>query len=475
MFYQRISDARCPRLAILVCFTATLFASFCVTPTYAQESADILITGGHVFDTESGTFKANTGITVSKGRFVKVGADKGSAAKEKIQLKDSQDILPGLIDCHAHYNMTLFRKRREELKYMPLIYLANGATVTFSCGEYDPEGMLKLRKRIEAGEQIGPKLLTSGPYFGRVRPGWRRDKPEQEIRDEVDFWAKQGSAGFKAKAIDPDSLRVLIDQAHKHDLTVTGHLDSGFRGCVNPRDAITMGIDRIEHFLGGDAMPASQSAYRSLKDIKSGTPAFEKICKHFIDNDVFFDCTLSAYGYLGETTPETHEEYEYWIDEREFFTPHVQEIVKKRKPRKGMELYQAVYRAKQTTIADFHQAGGTITLGTDHNSNGNHLPGFGVHRELDALVRNGIPAADAIKIATINGARAFRIEKDYGSIEAGKVADLVIIEGNPIEKIRNTRNVQQVMRAGKIHDPKKLFEMAKGKIGPASADEEKDW
>ena len=436
----------------------------------SEDKADTIFKGGHYFDVATGEFKPNKSIAIRDGRFVEA-----SSAEKVIELGETQFVLPGLIDCHAHYNVKLIKKRREEFEFMPIVYLANGATVTFSCGEFDPESMMKLRKRIEAGEQIGPKLITSGPYFGRARPGWRVDKPEQEIRDEVDLWAKLGSGGFKAKSIDPDSLKVLIDQAHKHGLTVTGHLGSGFRNSVNPRDAVTMGIDRIEHFLGGDAMPDSTSAYKSLQNIQSGTPAFKKICQHFIDNDVVFDCTLTAYGYLGETTPETHEEYEYWIDERKFFTPHMQEVARNRPPMKGMEIYQRVYRAKQTTIADFHNAGGTISLGTDHVSNGNHLPGFGVHRELDALVRNGISESDALKIATINGARALKIDKDHGSIEVGKVADLVIIEGNPLEKIRNTRNVQTVVRAGKIFDAAKLLDMVKGKLGPASKDEEKAW
>ncbi len=441
-----------------------------------QQTVDTLIVGGKVFRTTEGKFAPNTGIAVQDGRFVKIGANrKDFQAEQTIELKDDQYILPGLIDCHAHYNVRLIRKRREEFKCMPILYLANGVTVTFSCGEFKPEAMYDLRKRIEGGEQLGPRLLNSGPYFGRARPGWRGQKPEQEIRDEVDFWAEKGVGGFKAKAIDPESLRILIDQAHKHGLTVTGHLDSGYRNSVNPRDAITMGIDRIEHFLGGDAMPDSQSAYASLQNIRSGTPEFKKITQHFVDYKTVFDATLTAYGYLGETTPETHEEYEYWIDEREFFTPHMQEIARNQKPMRGMEIYQRIYRAKQKTIADFHKSGGTITMGTDHVSNGNHVAGFGVHRELDAFVRNGIPPVDAIRIGTINGAKAFGIEKDHGSIDEGKVADLFVIEGNPLDNIRNTRNVQKIMRAGNLHDAKELLESVKGKLGPANEDEEKGW
>ena len=140
-----------------------------------------------------------------------------------------------------------------------------------------------------------------------------------------------------------------------------------------------------------------------------------------------------------------------------------------------MGIYQRIYDAKLKTIADFHKAGGMITLGTDHVSNGNHLPGFGVHREMDAMSRAGIPNADVLKIATINGAKAFKIDKDHGSIEAGKVADLVMVKGDPIKKIRNTRNVLKVMKAGKVYDAKKLLESVKGKLGPASAEEESDW
>ncbi len=452
-----------------------LFVLLIQSAVLAQEKVDTLVVGGHYFNTAESRFDSNTGIVINEGRFSKVAVEpKEFVAKKTVQLEETDYILPGLIDCHAHYNVRLIRRRREEFSVMPVIYLANGATVTFSCGEFDPDAMFKLRKRIESGEQVGPKLLNSGPYFGRARPGWGGGKTEQEIRDEVDFWAENGVGGFKAKAIDPDSLRVLIDQAHKHDLTVTGHLDSGFRNSVNPRDAISMGIDRIEHFLGGDAMPGSKSAYASLQSIKSGTPEYKKIVKHFIDNGTVFDATLTAYGYLG-IKPGVREEYGYWIDETQFFTPHMQEKTKSRKPMRGMELYQRIYDAKLETIADFHKAGGTITLGTDHVSNGNHLPGFGVHRELDALVRAGIPEVEALKIGTINGARAFRIEKDHGSIEAGKFADLVIVRGNPIDDIRNTRNVTTVIKQGQVYDAAELLESVKGKLGPANAEQEKHW
>ena len=454
------------------------------TPERAEPIAyDSVVIGGWVFDTSAGIFRRNQGIGIVDGRFdsLDAGSTKDRITRNQMvvsvpedritQLDDSQFILPGLVDCHAHYNVKLFKRRREEYRVMPVVYLANGTTVTFSCGEFDPDAMEGLRNRIESGEQIGPKLINSGPYFGRARPGRRRDKEESEIRAEVDHWAARGVGGFKAKQIAPRELAILIDQAHQHGLTVTGHLDSGFRDSVNPRDAIDMGIDRVEHFLGGDAMPSTKPAYDSLGGITSDMPEYRSIVRKFIERGTVFDATLTAYGYFGYEG----EEFDYWFDEQTLFTPYVQTDVKGREKEKANEQFVTIYHAKIATIASFHEAGGIITLGTDHVSDGHHLPGFGAHRELDAFVRAGIPAADAIRIGTINGARALRIDRDYGSIEKGKVADFFIVDGDPLENIRNTRNVRFVSTAGRLHRSAELLQSVVGLLGPSSEADRDEW
>lgn len=439
---------------------------------HSQKSQSTLVKGGWVFRTKSLTFEKNTGIVIRDGLFKQIGV-KGHLKKTDSTLELGKDdyILPGLIDLHAHYNVKLLRKRREEFHVVPIVYLANGVTVTFSAGEYDPEGMWLLRRRIEAGEQIGPRLLTSGPYYGRVRRGWRNHRTKEAIERDVDLWVQRGAGGFKAKGIDPDSLRILIHRAHMHGKTVTGHLDSGYRNSVNPRDAINMGIDRIEHFLGGDAMPATRPAYSSLGKITSEMPEFKKIVALYIKKGIYFDATITAYGYFGKRG----EEYDYWVDERKFFTPYIQKIVQERGRGRIMQKFEDIYQAKQKTIYAFWKAGGKMTMGTDHFSNGEFLPGFGAHRELDAFVRAGIPAAEAIKIGTLNGAKAMKIDDKHGSIEIGKSADLFVVKGNPLKNIRNTRNVKYVMRAGKLYDSKKLLKSVKGKLGPRNKAQEKDW
>src|SRR4029453_16981494 len=246
------------------------------------QSGDVIITGGQLFDGVRDTLTPNTGIIVRQGILLEVGArltgrDVGQA--KVITLSPDETILPGFFDLHAHYAIDLFGQERvDEYTINPIIFLANGVTSTFPAGEVDPEGMMGARRRIERGEQVGPRIHSSGPYFGTARPGWRdADWTPERIRKEVDDWAARGVRGFKAKGINRDHLPVLIERAHRYGLPVTAHLDSGIRTSVNPRDAIYMGIDRIEHFMGGDAIVATRSAYASLEQLDVNRPEVDAI------------------------------------------------------------------------------------------------------------------------------------------------------------------------------------------------------
>ncbi|MFB3112353.1 MAG: amidohydrolase family protein, partial [Gemmatimonadales bacterium] len=119
--------------------------------------------------------------------------------------------------------------------------------------------------------------------------------------------------------------------------------------------------------------------------------------------------------------------------------------------------------------------GHLITLGTDHPSWGEFFSGFSIHRELLSFARAGIPPADVIKFATTNAARALGVGDKLGTIETGKLADLVVVRGSPLTDIRNARNVRWVMKAGRIYDPDRLLASVEGTIGPRNADEELDW
>lgn len=430
----------------------------------------LVIRGGWLFDGTGEEFVRNRGIVVQDSVLLHVnvdltGVELGNA--RVLELTDEDYLVPGLFDLHAHYALDLRGEGRvDDDEVYPALFLANGVTSTFSAGEVNPEKMRELRLRIERGEQEGPRLFNSGPYFGTARQGWDPSITAEEIEAEVDYWVSQGAHGFKAKGIEAHHLEALIKAAHKHGATVTGHLGSGFRRSVNPRDAILLGIDRIEHFAGGDAMTADRPAYSSLVEMTPEMPEFQRIVELYIERGTYFDATVSAYGYWAHRDPEV---YEYFEPEMDYLTPYARQIVEARLPRPVLEQFEEIYWVKRDLIKKFYDLGGghLITLGTDHPSWGEFFSPFSVHRELHALALSGIPAAAVLKIATINSARALKVDDRLGTLEPGKLADLMIMKGDPLEDIRNTRNVHHTIKGGEVYDARALLRAMKGRLGPA--------
>jgi imidazolonepropionase-like amidohydrolase len=436
---------------------------------------DLVLRGGMLFDAVRTDAIPNPGILIRAGKIMQIDGAIDAPYAQVVQLGNDEFILPGFFDLHAHYAVDLFSGGRiDETAVYPALFLANGVTSTFPAGEMQPEKMRDLRLRIENGQQPGPRIYNSGPYYGTARPGWSQEITADSIYKEVDYWVTQGARAFKAKGIRPEHLKALIERAHQHGLTVTGHLDSGARNSVNPRDAILLGIDRIEHFVGGDAFTSDKSAYASFETMKFGTLEFQRIAKLFVDRRVNYDATRSAYGYYGKRDPQV---FDYWTDEKRFLTPYMRDVMAARAPRNVNEQFERIYWVKREEIKAFYDAGGghLITIGTDHPSWGEFFSGFSIHREMHAIALTGIPNHAVLKIATINGARALGVGDRLGTVEAGKFADLVIVRGNPLTDIRNTRNTQRVIRAGVLYDPAALLKSVEGKLGPQTDAEAAAW
>lgn len=473
--------AAAPRLAAGIAAALLLAPAAPAAQPPTPAAGDVVVLGGRLWDGTADDARPNPGILIRNGTILRVGAVAAPGPDVTVvELENADFIMPGLFDLHAHYAVDLFGEGRvDEYRVNPVLFLANGVTSTFPAGEVDPAEARRGRERIAAGEIPGPRIFSSGPYWGTARPGWRHDAMTPDsIRKEAAWWALNGARGFKAKGIRPEQLRALIDVAHEHGLTVTGHLDSGFRNSVNPRDAILMGIDRIEHFLGGDALPATRSAYASLEALDLDDPAtadaIRRQARLFVEHGAFFDATLTAYGYFADREPVV---FERWVDEMAFLTPYARTVVEQRLPRRPFDQFERIYYVKRKTLRIFHEEGATrqLTLGTDHPTWGEFLNGFSVHRELHALVLAGIPNADALRAATVNGARALGVAARLGTIEPGKYADLVVVRGDPLRDITDTRDVRVVIKAGRVYDPAELLASVRGKLGPASEAEAGWW
>ncbi len=455
-------------------------------------AGDLLVTGGVLWDGTGEGARPNPGIHIRNGTILSVGGrtewavpdgppgrSTGAGGVRRLVLPDDAFVLPGLIDLHAHYAVDFFGEGRvDEYTVNPVLFLANGITTTFPAGEVDPETAREGRRRIAAGEIPGPRIYASGPYWGTARPGWDdAAMTPDSVRAEARAWAERGVRGFKAKGLGPDQLKALVQVAHEHGLTVTGHLGSGFRRSVNPREAILLGIDRVEHFLGGDALPLDRPAYTSLEALDLDDPATAEAIRRqarlFVEQGTYFDATLTAYGYYADREPAV---FEHWEDPASFLTSYARSVVEARLPREPVEQFRRIYYLKRHTVKAFVDAGGAdlLTTGTDHPSWGEFWSGFGIHRELHAMVLAGLSQETALRAATANAARALNAGDRLGTVEPGRWADLYVVRGNPLRAITDTREGLWVVRAGTVHEPAALMDSVRGRMGPAS-EAEADW
>jgi imidazolonepropionase-like amidohydrolase len=458
----------------------------CGSPdTPAESAADssnaVVIRGGWLFDGVRDTRFRNTGIVIRDGRFVEVGADlagRDIPGAEVIDLDDTATLLPGLFDLHAHFNLDLVDEgRAEEVTYNAIIFLANGVTSTWPAGEFFPERVIAARDRIERGDAVGSRIFASGPYFGAFRceyqietadddcVAWPNDITEQEVRAEVDRWADRGVTSIKIKQASPEEARALIDQAHRRGMTTTGHL-ANYQDYydVHARDAIEMGIDRIEHWITLDEEPSEDSE-------------LEEMIALFLEREIFFDANMQMYGDARLRNDPRLDMV--WTDESRFFTPYTRTLLEKRsaadpehRSRQPSDFPQRVVELKA-----FYDAGGghLLLVGTDEPVYGLLLPGFAYHRELLAMVHAGLPPVAVLKAATMNGARALGVADRLGSIEVGKIADLYVAAGNPLEDIKAARNVRLVIKDGVVYEPEALLSSAEGMIGPSGPDDHGAW
>lgn len=449
----------------------------------------VVIRGGWLFDSVADARVRNEGILVRGGKFLDVDGDLGGYETPDalvVDLDDDETIMPGMFDLHAHHRVGFGTGDTEETRWVPMLHLANGVTSTFPAGELDPEGMMEARRRIESGRQIGARIFNSGPYFGNARnqcpeirtqedscTHWPADMTDQQIRDRVDEWALRGIRSIKAKQASPRELRIIIDQAHRHGITVTAHLHNyeGRGTDVSVRDAILMGIDRVEHsFFDQPMILAGQMA--------PGTSEFEERLRLFIDHNVYFDGTNWLYGRaVIEAEVDSGDVAEVNMDR--FLTPHVRSLRAARGSRGGTDSglteqerewdqingtdgYTTVFHNKAPALLRLYELGGghLITTGTDNWS------GFAIHNELFALAYVGLPLHAVLKAATINGASALGVSDGLGTIERGKIADLYVVRGDPLDNIFATRNGHLVMKAGQLYDVATLIEASEGKIGP---------
>ena len=434
-----------------------------------------------LIDGKGNAAKPNQTIIISKGKIYWVGDDaKAILPKEAniINLK-GKAVMPGLVMMHEHMYISAhdISTRYLNLKQLPFtfprLYLAAGATTIRTCGSIEPYSDIRIKKDIDLGLLPGPNMELTAPYIegkSPLFPQMKENKTPEEAAAFVNYWAEQGFTSFKAyMGVDKPTLKSAIDAAHKRKLKITGHLD-----LVTYKEAASLGMDNLEHgfiastdFTAGkkeNEPPDAGAAIQSLGNLNIQSDSVKQFLQFLIDKKTGITSSLAVFEGFTTTQPRPDQEAINAMspDTRDFYL-RVYVMLKSAKSPNDQEK-AFVKTAKMEKL--FYDMGGLLTVGTDPTGNGGTLAGYGTWRAIELLVEvAGFTPLEAIKIATLNGSIALGFDKTIGTIESGKSADLLIIDGDPSKTISDLRKVLFVFKNGVGFNSKKLFESVKGKVG----------
>ncbi|MGZ8511654.1 MAG: amidohydrolase family protein [Chitinophagaceae bacterium] len=434
-----------------------------------------------LIDGKGNAAKPHQTVVISKGKIDWVGDDAKALIPKGANIIDlnGKAIMPGLVMLHEHMYIsahdidTRYPNLRQLPFSFPRLYLAAGATTIRTCGSIEPYSDLRIKKDIDLGLLPGPSIELTAPYIegkSSYFPQMKENKTPEAAAAFVNYWADQGFTSFKAyMGIDKATLKAAIDVAHKRKLKITGHLD-----IVTYREAAALAIDNLEHgFLAStdfvinkkeNEAPGSGAAIKSLGNLDLQSDSVKQFMQFLIDKKTGITSSLAVFEGFTTTQPRPDREAMNAMspDARNFY---LQRFVSVKSGAGSTDWDKAFIKgAKMEKL--FYEMGGLLTVGTDPTGAGGTLAGYGNWRAIELLVEaDGFTPLEAIKIATLNGAMALGFDKTIGTIETGKSADLLIIDGDPSKNISDIRKVLSVFKSGVGYSSKKLFDSVKGKVG----------
>lgn len=470
-----------------------LLAAVAVAQTTAAKGSDPFVTISaavfvldhvRVIDGTGAAAREDQAVVVDHGKLVYVGPENGAPSPTgAVRMNDAgYTVLPGLVGMHDHLYYTNSAAEQSasggldepgffvaEIPFSaPRLSLAAGVTTMRTTGSVEPYTDLRVKESIDAGRMPGPALDASAPYLEGAPTHFAQmhelTGPEDAVR-LVDYWASQGMTSYKAYMdISRAELGAAIQQAHAHHAKLTGHLCS-----VTWPEAIAMGIDDLEHgpvftdteFVAGkeaDRCPDGGSRSWAQQEI-AGEPVRELI-RNLVSHHVAVTSTLPVFEAMAPGRPV--------LEQRtlDAMSPEAaQSYLTLRAKIPANSPAPALLRKEMDFEVAFVKAGGLLLAGPDPTGNGGVLPGFGDQREIELLVVAGFTPEQAIHIATENGAVYLGRDRQIGTLETGKQADMVLIDGNPAKQIGDIEDVRTVFRNGVGYDSEKLIESVRGQVG----------
>ena len=478
------------RKAVLSVFCFLLLPSLCrlqESPklsqnvrAFAKEDASVLaLLHVRVIDGTGSAAQADQLIIILDGKIAAMGDAATTKVPDGAKVLDlpGRAVIPGLVGMHDHMYYPspggVPPLYPEHASSFPLLYLAGGVTSIRTAGSVEPYADLELKRAIDAGKMAGPKLHVTGPYLegqGSFALQMHQLKDAEDARRTVEFWIAQGVTSFKAYMnITPEELSTAVRAAHARGFKVTGHLCS-----IGFKEAAALGIDDLEHGLIVDTeffpgkkpgvCPSDPSeAEKALlaQDVKAA-PIQETI-RDLIAHHVAITSTLPVF--------ETFVPNRAPLDARilDAMLPEARIAYLRRRSRISDEAaksdWPALFKKELEFEREFAKQGGLLLAGLDPTGYGGVIAGYGDQREVELLVEAGFTPVEAIHIATSNGAEFLGELDKIGTLAPGKLADIVVIQGDPSANIKDIEKVELVFKDGVGYDPAMLIESARGQVG----------
>jgi imidazolonepropionase-like amidohydrolase len=456
---------------------------------FVKVSADtVILEHVRVIDGTGAPAKDDQFVYIEGGRIISVGVEKdpeiilGKAVRLDMTGKT---VFPGLVGMHEHlfYPLPdggpgLLPLYGEMADSAPRLYLAGGVTAARTAGSLEPYTDISIRNLIDASQMPGPKLYLTGPYLEgspAIGPQLHTLTGPDDAARLVNYWAEEGMTSYKAYMhITPEELKAAADAAHAHGLKITGHLCA-----VGFKEAASLGIDNLEHGLVVDTefysskkegvCPGQHPPQAELAKMDVEGPEIQGTIKYLVDHHVAVTSTLAIFESFAPNRPPLSEEMrvresllpDAWGS---FITTRAM-IAQRAEEAPSESISGRLLQMEMQFEHDLVKQGGVLMAGCDPTGYGGVLPGFGDQRNLELLVEAGFTPEEAIHIATENGAQWLGEDAHFGTIAAGKSADLVVVDGNPAKSITDVEKVDIVFKDGIGYDPQKLIASVRGLVG----------
>lgn len=450
-----------------------LFALFLLLPSIGKAqtsrirpaSDHLLVKCGLVIDPATETVRKNVVLELVNGKILRTIDGAGFAPPAGAKVVDFSDkyIIPGLIDTHAHLYGGVASRHATNDAHAPL-YLACGVTTIRAPGSGNPEGDLALRDRINAGAYDGPRIYSSGAYVEMDPPtvDWMNAlRTPEEVRLTIEHWAQKGATSIKLYAsMKGDLLKAAVEHAHAHGLKVIAHI-----GASTYEQAMLAGVDEIFHGVGVMADLVAPGVdqrqyfdwFKAVLAMNLDRPEYRRVLALAAETRTVLTPTAAVFE---EFDPAS----DYMARQKPYYSASAWEALVKRSKQKPMlENADKITALNLRFVRDTYAAGCLLTTGTD-KTNIVPLPGFSLWTEMDVLARAGLPPMAVLKAATANGAYALGIGDLLGSVSAGKLADFVVLDRNPLDAIANVQSVHRVVKAGIVYNPEDLLKKLVGRI-----------